>query len=277
MNSNFTKLASCLSYLFMLTINLPLWAYSPIGKEPVKQIIGKQSHYGGRTNDGFLAKMIPCTEPIITPTSDRKACHNDIGAAINFQANVTNPTFTWIKKSSIAGQATSIAIQGYGNIPSYTATNTTCLILTDSIIVTPYNKLSNIDSCAGIPDTFLLKTLPRPVVNTIRDSSFCNGQTWTPPAFNGTCKDSTVYYWQKRPGPGGTTTPGLALSGKGNLPTFTIVNNPASCLILTDTIIVTPYYISKGLNDSCSGAIMKFIIKSVPSPSISITNDTSYC
>ncbi|MEP7196590.1 MAG: T9SS type A sorting domain-containing protein [Saprospiraceae bacterium] len=228
--------------------------------------------------DGFIAKFFPCEEPVINPSPDIDACNNQIFGAIGFAANLPNTTFQWIKKSTSSGQATNIANSGSGNIPAFTATNTTCVILVDSIIVTPINKLNSTDSCFGISDTFLINTLPTPSTDQIRDSSFCHGQAWLPPAFNsGACTASVTYRWVKRSGPGGTTIPGLANSGVGNLPLINIINPPPSCLILTDTIKVIAYYKTVNRTDSCAGPEMKFVVKSVPSPSISTTRDSVYC
>ncbi len=219
----------------------------------------------------------PCIPPDILPTSDLKICAGSSASSIGFQSSTVGAIFYWTKTSTAAGQATNIASSGAGNIPAYSGTNSGCTVLIDTIIVTPFNKTGPVDSCAGVPDTFLIYALPIPTLSAIRDSSFCHGQTWQPPSFQSTCQDSVVFHWKKKPGPGGTTLPGLALTGTGNMPLLFIINPPPSCLILTDTIEVTPYYKSKWLNDSCAGNKIKFIVKSVPSPGVNSTRDTAYC
>lgn len=237
-----------------------------------------QSTFGGGTNDGFIAKIFDCETPIINPNPDRIECAGISYPSILFgSSNIASASYSWIKLSSAAGEATNLPASGYGSLANFSFTNSTCLVLVDTIIVTPIHKVTLVDSCLGVPDTFLLRSIPRPVIDEIRDSSFCHGQVWTPPAFNSACKDSMVFRWQKTAGPGGTTLPGLASSGVGNLPALNIVNAPPSCLILTDTIKVTGYYKTKYSIDSCAGPVMLFILKSVPTPIVSATRDTAFC
>ncbi|MCC6816319.1 MAG: HYR domain-containing protein [Saprospiraceae bacterium] len=223
-------------------------------------------------------KVMACVTPVIVPTNDLVHCNGESLPSFGFQSSNVAPAthFNWVKTSTAAGEATNIPLSGTNTIPTYTASNNTCGILVDTIIVTPVDEVTPIDICFGIPDTFLISTLPTISMTVIRDSSFCNGDSWTP-QFNSSCPDSTVFHWLKRPGPGGTTLPGVALSGVGNLPALNIVNPPPSCLILTDTFIVTPYYKSNLLNDSCPGNVLKFIVKSVPTPVVTATRDTAYC
>ncbi len=211
----------------------------------------------------------------VTPVRDTTTCAGRVHPGYIFTGTpVGQVTFSWRKTSAAGGPATSIASTGNGNIPSFIATNTGCNILTDSIFVTPTNTRGN---CIGIVDTFLIRTAPTPTATQIRDTSMCNGQMWTPPAFSGNCTAQTIYRWVKKLGPGGGNLPGLPLSGTGNLPKLTIVNAPPGCLVLTDTIITTPIYPIPGTTDSCFGPPMKFIVKSVPMPVVTPTRDTTYC
>ncbi|MFN8280061.1 MAG: HYR domain-containing protein [Saprospiraceae bacterium] len=231
------------------------------------------------TNPGCIQKMTQNVQinalGTVTATRDTNTCAGRVHPGYVFSGTpVGMVSFTWRKTSAAGGSATTIAASGSGNIPSFTATNSGCGILTDTIFVTPFNTRGN---CAGIVDTFLIRTAPTPTANQIRDTSMCNGQMWTPPAFSGNCTAQTIYRWVKKPGPGGTNLPGLASSGTGNLPKLTIVNAPPSCLILTDTIITTPIYPIAGSTDSCFGTPMKFIVKSVPMPVIVALPDVTYC
>ncbi|MEP7197585.1 MAG: hypothetical protein ABI851_13770, partial [Saprospiraceae bacterium] len=211
----------------------------------------------------------------VIATRDTNTCAGRIHPGYVFTGTpVGMVSFSWRKTSAVGGAATTIAAVGTGNIPLFVTTNSGCGILTDTIFVTPSNTRGN---CAGIVDTFLIRTAPTPTATQIRDTSMCNAQMWTPPAFTGNCTAQTIYRWVKKAGPGGTNLPALALSGVGNLPKLTVVNAPPSCLILTDTIITTPIYLIPGSTDSCVGTPMKFIVKSVPMPVISAKPDVSYC
>ncbi len=224
-----------------------------------------------------LAMLMPCDTVRVNSLQDQNTCHGRNNSSISFSSPNSSPIFyKWIKRSTIDGQATNIPSSGFISIPSFVGTNTLCKTLVDTLIVTPYIKFTPIDSCEGVPDTFVIRSMPTPVIEQVRDSSFCNGNTWAT-AFNSTCSDSVIFRWQKKSGPGGTTIPSLPLSGVGNLPILSIVNTPPSCFILTDTIYVTAYYKSLQLNDSCPSNVMKFIIKSVPTPVISKTRDTAFC
>lgn len=230
-------------------------------------------------NPGCIQKMTQNVQinalGVATPTRDTNTCAGRIHPGYVFTGTPAGMvSFTWRKTSAAGGAATTIAANGSGNIPVFTATNPGCGILTDTIFVTPSNTRGN---CIGVVDTFLIRTAPTPTVNQIRDSSFCNGQMWTPPAFAGNCTAQTIYRWVKKIGPGGGNIPGLPLSGVGNLPKLTIVNPPPGCLILTDTIITTPIYLIPGTTDSCVGTPMKFVVKSVPMPVIVALPDVTYC
>ncbi|NOT36154.1 MAG: HYR domain-containing protein [Saprospiraceae bacterium] len=215
------------------------------------------------SSNGCTASSTVLVTVNLATTPDLYTCHNRVHPGYTFTG-----TTTWRKTSGTGGPASTIATSGTGNIPSFTATNASnCNLLTDSVFVT---------QSVGI-DTFLINTATIPTVNQIRDSSMCDAQMWTPPAFTGNCTAQTTFRWVKKPGPGGTQLPALPLSGSGNLPKLTIVNPPPSCLILTDTIIVTPVYLIPNSTDSCLGTAMRFIVKSVPTPVLNSTRDTTFC
>ena len=231
-------------------------------------------------NPGCIQKMTQNVQinalGTVTAIRDTNTCHGRVHPGYIFTGTPTGMvSFSWRKTSATGGAATTIAANGIGNIPTFTATNASnCSLLTDTIFVTPINTRGN---CSGTVDTFLIRTAVLPTVTQIRDSSFCDGNMWTPPVFTGNCTAQTTYRWVKKLGPGGGNLPGLPLSGTGNLPKLTIVNPPPSCLILTDTIITTPVYLIPGSTDSCIGVPMKFIVKSVPMPVVNATRDTTLC
>ena len=235
-----------------------------------------QPDFGGGESDGFIALFLDCSPPVINANADIKMCNGDQNPGINWSGDINSTNFYW-QKIPLGKETSTLPLAGQGALPAFTVNNPDCQSRIEMIIVTPVHKISNNDSCIGEADTFLLRVLPEPSVNQIRDSSFCNGQVWSIPAFTSVCTDSMHYTWVKKSGPGGTTVPGLPVAGFGSLPAVTIVNAPPSCLILTDTIFVTPYFKSIYHNDSCAGPVMKFIIKSVPMPTVNVTRDTAYC
>lgn len=137
---------------------------------------------------------------------------------LKVQLNYSTPvTYSWTNNQPSIGLASS----GTGNIPSFTATNTTNAPITATITVTPrYTNLGT--TCSGAPITFAITVNPSPRISAQPLSkTICAGANTT---FSATVNNATAYQWQVNTGSGftnlsntppysGTTTATLTVIG----------------------------------------------------------------
>ncbi|WP_395054952.1 PKD domain-containing protein [Flavobacterium sp.] len=191
-------------------------------------------------------------------------CNNTTTNAINFTTtNPTGTTFSWTNSNTSIGLAAS----GNGNLPSFTATNTTSNPITATITVTPsFSGGSTV--CNGVSKTFIITVNPTGQVNQPSDLPKCNGDNVTTNfSTSNSGTGTTTYNWTNN-----TPAIGLPSSGNGNL-NFTATNTSTS--ILVATITVTPTY-SLG-NISCIGTPKTFTITINPSAQVNQPNTISVC
>ncbi|MBM3915247.1 MAG: T9SS type A sorting domain-containing protein [Sphingomonadales bacterium] len=129
-----------------------------------------------------------------------------------------------------------LAATGTGNIPSFTAANTTAAPVVSTVTVTPVYFNSG-TSCPGTPATFTYTVNPTPTVSAIANQVFCAGTPATVSITGATT--GTVFNWTNS-----NAAIGLAASGSGNL-SFTPTNT--SNVPIVSTIIVTPVYTNGGV------------------------------
>ncbi len=103
---------------------------------------------------------------------------------------------------------------------------------------------------------------PTPDVNTITNFVKCAGQPSGAINFSGS-QSGTVFNWTNS-----NTTIGLAASGTGNIPTFTLTNSTNAAIIAS--ITVTPEL------NGCPGSPVSFTITVNPNPTVSV-NSLSIC
>lgn len=112
----------------------------------------------------------------------------------------------------------------------------------------------NCRSATRTPVTITVR--PIPVVNAIRDTAFCIGSPTSPIVFTGT--SGATFSWTND-----QSGIGLAASGTGNIPVFTM--NTGST---TANIVVTPTL------NGCTGTPASFRIRANPQPTLSLANPT---
>ncbi|MBN9300075.1 MAG: hypothetical protein J0I41_23965, partial [Filimonas sp.] len=119
--------------------------------------------------------------------------------------------------------------------------------------------------CGGTVSSNLVpvKVNPIPTVDDISNSVVCNTAVTTPINFTGTVSGAT-YTWTNS-----NTAIGLAVSGTGNVPSFTAVNSGSTAV--TATITVTPSA------NTCSGTAKTFTITVNPTPTVSGYMDLIPC
>ena len=124
-------------------------------------------------------EMATCTfdvtvlAPQITPVPNRVVCDRDMVQAITFNSNLPNTTFQWTSSADV-GFGTS----GAGNIPSFTALNTSNSLVTSTLTVTalidPNGIPNDGDECQETQSSFIEVFSP-PVVDVPATRNHCVG------------------------------------------------------------------------------------------------------
>jgi hypothetical protein len=190
------------------------------------------------------------TPTITTTVSNQAICAGNTQSSISISGTAT--TYNWANNRTNIGLAAS----GSGDIPSFTAVNTTSSPIIATITVTPMTG-----TCTGAPITFTITVNPTPLVSPVTSKTLCAGSTQTGISFSGT---AASYTWTNS-----DPSIGLAASGTGNIPSFTATNSTNAPLIAT--IVVTP------TTGPCSGTPQNFTITVNPSPSVNLPSTQVVC
>lgn len=201
---------------------------------------------------GFTITVYP-TPDVVQPVN-QTLCNGAATNAINFTGAVSGTTFNWTNNDPTIGLAAS----GTGDIPSFTAVNTTNAPVTATITVTP-----SADGCTGIAQSFIIVVNPTPDVVTPSNQTLCNGSATSAINFTGAVS-GTVYSWTND-----NVLIGLPAIGTGDIPSFTAINTTGNPMIAT--ISVTP------MVDNCRGTVQTFTITVNPTPDVAKPADQVLC
>lgn len=130
--------------------------------------------------------------PVMNPVSNQSVCHSTASPAIPFSSPVAGTTYTWTNDNPAIGLAAS----GTGNLPSFTAVNTSSLPITATITVTPAAA-----GCIGNPITFTITVNPSPVPSFTASPIVCANEQIQ---FNNNSTNAVSYLWEF--GDGNTST-----------------------------------------------------------------------
>ena len=192
-------------------------------------------------------------------------CAGTASTAIPFSTTNTvgTTTYNWTNDTP----SISLPASGTGNIPVFTPVNNTTSPITATITVTP-TFANGGTNCTGPAKTFTITINPKGQVNTITNSTFCNGDVVSAILFStNNTGGTTTYNWTNN-----TPSIGLAASGTGNLPSFTATNNGTAPV--TATITVTPTFAN---TTNCAGTATTFTILVNPSARVSTVTNKTVC
>ncbi|MRX48556.1 Ig-like domain-containing protein [Pedobacter puniceum] len=193
--------------------------------------------------------------PVVTVPNNLVYCDGDNVPVTNFSSTSVGTTFSWTSSNPALGLAAS----GTGNLPSFTATNTTNAPITSIIIVR-----GTANGCEGAPASFSITVNPRIIVSVPSNLTVCDNTIISASNFSSNLA-GTTYTWTNS-----NTSIGLASSGTDNLPSFTATNTSGATQ--TATITVTP-----SLN-GCTGIPSSYTITVEPLPNVTVsTTQTSSC
>jgi hypothetical protein len=197
-----------------------------------------------------VAEIIVNPNPTVNAIPNQTFCNNSSTSEITFSGPITETTYAWTNNNTAIG----LAANGSGNIPEFTATNTTNVLISATITVTP-----TANGCTGPPVTFTITVNPTPTVNAITNRILCNNTPYAGIAFSGPVS-GTAYTWTNS-----NPSIGLQANGFGNIPSFTPTNGTLGTI--SGTITVTP------TANGCVGTPFTFTITVNPTPTASITVD----
>jgi hypothetical protein len=188
---------------------------------------------------------------------------NSITPNIFSTTNTTaGTTYNWTNSNGSIGLATS----GNGNIPTFTAINTTNTPIIATITVTPsFSGGSAV--CNGVAKSFTITVNPTGQVIQPNNVTSCNGTAVSVNFSTLNSGGTTSYTWTND-----TTSIGLPSSGTGNL-NFTATNTTNAPI--TATITVTPTYTIGTVN--CAGTSKTFTITINPSAQVNQPTAISVC
>ena len=207
-------------------------------------------------SENFLITVNP--SPSVDPINDIIVCEGQQVPVTTLSGNATS--FDWVSATNNTG----IGAGGTGNIPSFTALNGTSQPISDQIIVTPNYTGSGL-SCPGVTTSMTVTVNPIPSADPVLDQAICNGTSTNQVIFTG---DATNYTWTNN-----FSTIGLASTGSGDIPAFTVANS--TTLPIDALITITPEFTSSGL--TCSGNPETFILSVLPTPEVDPLTDIVVC
>ncbi len=239
--------------------NIPSFTAINSGAAPVTSIFWVTPSFanGGVISSGPPEKFNITVNPVaqVNPVRNIAIPNASATSAIVFSTANTGGTTTYVWKNN--NTYTGLAESGTGNIEGFAAINRGTSPMISTIVVTP-TFTSNGISCSGAEESFTITVNPTAQVNTIENLIACahsvnSGVTFSTVNTGGT----TTYAWSNS-----NTGIGLGAEGKGNLPSFTAINNGS--LPENATIMVTPTYTSNGI--SSTGPAKSFTITINPVP-----------
>jgi hypothetical protein len=201
--------------------------------------------------------------PSVNAVSNLTYCAGVSVPSVVFTGNTPGAVYAWSRTNEAIG---SIAANGTGNVPAFTATNATTAPLTSTFtVVATYTN--NGVSCTGTPIQFTITVNPTPTVAAVANQTLCNGSATTAVTFSGTVTN-TVFNWTNN-----NSSIGLAASGSGDIASFTAVNNGGAPV--TATITVTPTFTNGGI--TCSGTPTSFTITVNPTAQVNQPANLTTC
>jgi hypothetical protein len=192
--------------------------------------------------------------PIATVPANMTYCAGATIPISSFTSTPAGATYTWTNSNTAIGLPAS----GSGDMPTFTAVNTTSATITATITITPV-----LNGCTGPAVSFTITVNPLPVISAIANQNVCSGATIPASNFISTPAGAT-YTWTNS-----NTAIGLASSGSGNVPSFTAINNGTASI--SSNITVTPYF------NGCSGPSVTYTITVNPLPKVNVPVDYTLC
>ncbi|WP_207625685.1 beta strand repeat-containing protein [Niastella populi] len=192
--------------------------------------------------------------PTASVVSNQTYCNSIIAPVTPITGAVPGTAFIWTNSNPAIGLAAS----GSGNIPSFTATNTTNAPISATITITP-----SASGCTGTPVTYTIAVNPTPTTTAVSNQTHCSNASVAANSLSGPVA-GTTFTWTNS-----NTAIGLAASGTGDIPSFTATNTTTAPI--TATITITP------TANGCTGTSSTYTITVNPLPAVNAVSNAVYC
>ena len=237
------------------TGNIPAFVVSNVSYLPITDTItvnpSANGCAGAPINVFITANPIP-NESI---PGNQVYCNNTATDTFHFYSSAVGTTYIWSNTNPVIGLDTG----GTGDIPPFTATDTSSLTASTIITVLPTAY-----GCIGTGQFFSITVNPTTAdLDSVMSQTVCNADFTLPINFT-SLSSGTTYTWIND-----DTAIGLPPNGTGEINTFRAINNSDSAD--TAHITVTPFA------NGCPGNSQRFSIIVNPTPGVSVTMPVPYC
>jgi hypothetical protein len=208
------------------------------------------------TVNGYLTvKPIPTLNPI----PDQIVCHNQATQAIAFSGSTPNIVCAWNQNNATIGCGNN----GYGNIPSFYAQNTSSVPQ-----IAPFQAIPILNGCYGDTITFSITVNPNPTI-TLSSSSVCvNSTAQLTPSTGGTWVSNNSLIAT-------VSGSGLVMGITQGTVSFSFTNTANGCVNTSNSLTVNPSSTVDPIPDQfvCLGELTVPIIFSGSAQQYNWTND----
>ena len=226
--------------------------------------------------DGETFDVVITVNPTVgvDAVADQVLCNGDDTLAVEFSTTLDSDlsetetgtiSYTWTNDNTDIGLAAS----GTGNIPSFTATNSTTGPITANITVTSVYTYNNV-SCDGESETFSITVNPSPLVEFSEEEQFITSGDTTVPVTLSSPTDGVTFTWTVTAEDGitGLTT----TSGTDTIPAETFLNTTTGPLTVTYTAIATG-----DVGFDCEGLPTDYVVTVNPLAQVNPIDDQVVC
>ncbi|MDR0371091.1 MAG: hypothetical protein LBH80_04480, partial [Prevotellaceae bacterium] len=210
--------------------------------------------YDGCNNDSIAFNITVYPEMKIIVAPDTAVCHNENLPEIALTTSVSDAVVSWTNDNPSIGLPPS----GVGNIPPFTAVNTTGVVQTANIYV-----MITYDDYEGRSAMFNITVYPHIEMHSVPDTLLCHNEKLPEITLTASLPDAIVDWTNDNP------SIGLPSSGVGNIPAFNVVNTTGDRQ--TAHISVVASY------NGCTGDTIAFSITIDPEIKLEAVSDTAVC
>ena len=229
------------------------------GITPITATITVESSFGSNgvqctgITESFTITVNPT--PTVDPIADQVVCDGASTNTVTLTGSGTS--YTWTNTLPSIG----ISSNGTGDIPAFSALNTSSLPVTANFTVVPVAL-----QCSGTAELFSLTVNPTPTVDPIASIEGCTGVVQ--PVIQPTGNFSSISWTNSN------ATIGIPSFGTAQIPSFTL-SNPSNATVNQSVVIFTPINTNAGVQ--CFGLQTQFDISVNPSPEADPIADIELC
>jgi len=148
------------------TGNVPAFTATNSTSSPISGTITVTPTANGCSGTPVTYTIIVNPSPIVDPINNVVVCVGDIIPVSNYTSTTSGSTFDWTNSNTAIG----LGVSGMGNIPSFTATNTTINPISGTVSVT-----ATANGCTGLATTYTITVNPITIFNP--SVNICDGDS----------------------------------------------------------------------------------------------------